>query len=67
MKAIALEIMFGGKVDLAKHGLEYRKGKTKEHIENALRKASKNGLGKTEFEISMFEVYLKDVLKKASE
>jgi hypothetical protein len=61
---LALEILFTGTLDPVKHGLEYRKGKTIDDVRKARQKALKNGHAKTEFEILMFEVYLKDVFKK---
>lgn len=48
----------------SRFGLVLRKNKTISDINNALIKAKKNGLGKVEFEVSMLEIYLKDVLKK---
>lgn len=43
---------------------EFRKGKGFDDLKNAQRKAKKNGMLKTEFEINMAQVYVKDVLKK---
>lgn len=73
-KSLAEFIMFGNyKTYVAIHeemvslGLEFRKGKTCDDISKALRKAlhPKNGFLKTEFELSMLEVYLKhDVVKR---
>jgi hypothetical protein len=48
-----------------KHGVVYRKGKGVADIVNASFKAIKNGMSKTEYELSMMELYLKDVLKGA--
>jgi hypothetical protein len=48
----------------SKYGLTLRKGKTVSDIQNAMRKAVNNGHAKVEFELSMLEVYLKQVLKK---
>lgn len=63
-KAIAAELMFAPKgFSMKKHGICFRKGKTVDDINHALRKASKNGMGKTEFELGMFELYVKDVFK----
>jgi hypothetical protein len=58
--ALALEVMFTGKVDYRKHGLGYRKGKTLEDVRKALSKARdvKNGHARTETELSMLELYL---------
>ena len=61
---IAGEIMFLGRLDFEKHRVEYRKHKSRDDIVEALEKASKNGHFKTEFEISMFAIYLKSILKK---
>lgn len=48
------------------HGWEFRKGKTTEDINKAVKKglSPKNSFGKFEFEVNMVAVYLKDVLKK---
>lgn len=43
---------------------EFRKGKGFADLKKAQRKAKKNGMLRTEFEISMAQVYVKDVLKK---
>jgi hypothetical protein len=64
MEQFAMEILFTGKVDAAKHGLEYRRGKTLADVVKAREKALKNGHAKTEHEISMMDVYLRDVFKK---
>lgn len=42
---------------------EFRKGKGVNDINKASQKALKNGHGKTEFELDMLELYLKDVFK----
>lgn len=62
-QALALDVMFTGKVDYQKHGLGYRKGKTLEDVRKALAKARdvKNGHARTETELSMLELYLGDV------
>ena len=61
------ELFFTGVKDVSawldKHGVEYRKGKTIEDLHKARQKALKAGRGKTEFELSFMELYLKDVLK----
>lgn len=63
---IARVIMFSPKTfTCEKYSVSFRKGKTVSDINNALRKALKNGLGKTECELSMFELYIKDVFKGA--
>ena len=48
---------------LEQHGLQYRKGKDFIDLCDAVKKALKNGRAKTEFELSMLEVYLKQILK----
>lgn len=64
---LARELMFGRVCDtdttLIKHQLQYRVGKSKSDIQTAITKALKNGHQKTETELSMLEVYLKQVLK----
>ena len=62
-KAAARDLLFGGLLNLPKLGLEYRTGKDESHIRKAREKARKNGQQKTEFELSMLECYLGDVLK----
>lgn len=46
-----------------KFGLQLRKNKTFGDVKSAIEKALKAGRGKTEFELSMLEVYLKQVFK----
>jgi len=43
--------------------LQYRKNKGNADLYKAFQKAIKNGMGKTEYELSMFEIYLKDIFK----
>ena len=59
--------MFTNKYTLEINGLMYRKNKGQEDVEKALKKACdvKNGHGKTEFELSMFELYLTKILKES--
>lgn len=68
LEDMACEIMFGGSLTLARYSVEYRKGKTIEDVKAALRKARdpKNGMAKTEVELSMLEVYLRQVFKPLS-
>jgi hypothetical protein len=63
---LASQIWFGGiktADDIRATGWEFRKGKGVPHINHAMQKARKNGMGATQYELSMLEVYLKDVLK----
>lgn len=46
------------------NGAKFRKDKNSDDINNAVRKARKNGRGKVEYEIGMLELYLKDVFMK---
>lgn len=64
---IAADILFTGKLDFAKHGVEYRKGKTVDDVKHAHEKAIKAGMCKVEIEIDMFATYLKSVLKARKE
>jgi len=68
LEDMARDIMFAGRLDLARYAVEYRKGKTIEDVKAALRKARdpKNGMAKTEVELSMLEVYLRQVFKPLS-
>jgi len=64
---LAERIMFIGVSD-ATHwlnilGLEYRKGKDVEDIRKAVKKGLKDGMGKTEHELSMIEIHLTKVLR----
>lgn len=67
-KDLALMMMFSKISDvdgtLRARGLQYRKGKAVEDLVHARQKALKAGHGRCEFELSMMEVYLKQVLKK---
>lgn len=47
-----------------KNGAKFRKGKDTKDINKAMQKATKNGMGKVEFEEDMLETYLKEVFKK---
>jgi hypothetical protein len=64
---LAADILFIGLVvtpeNLAKYNLQFRKGKVAIDLIDARRKALKNGRAKIEFELSFFELYLKQVLK----
>lgn len=65
---LAMDIMFGGVLVSeieGKYGLVLRKNKTVEDVKEAVRRGKNAGMGKTEFELSMIEVYLKQVLKPA--
>jgi len=65
---LAQDLMFGTvkSTDIGPvYGLTFRKNKTVDDIRKAIEKAKKNGHAKVEFELSMLEVYLKYVLKKA--
>lgn len=69
LNQLASDIMFSGRLNLAAHGVEYRKGKTVEDVKKALAKARnpKNGFGTVEYELSMFEVYLRtEIFKRAA-
>lgn len=62
---LAQDLMFGSRFHIGHAGLALRKGKTREDVLAAMRKARdpKNGHAKTELELSMLEVYLKDVFR----
>ena len=60
---LAQDLMFGTSFNIREAGLDYRKGKTVEDVHKARRKAIANGHAKTEFELSMLELYLKEVFK----
>lgn len=64
-KHLAHKIKFTGfsSSDVDEMMLEYRKGKGFEDIRKAVRKAHKNGFFRTECEIDMLEIYLKEVFK----
>ncbi len=44
-------------------GLQYRTGRTIVDVIDARRKALKNGLQKSEFELDLFQLYLTSILK----
>lgn len=50
--------------DIEEAGWTLRKNKTFADVTNAFRKGMKNGMLRTEVEISMTELYLGDVLKR---
>ncbi len=63
---MASDIMFSKTSErklIEKFGAEYRKGKGFSDLQHAIQKGLKNGMGKTEFELGMIEIYLKDVFK----
>ncbi len=63
---LALLIFTGGVKNLAdinNKGFTLRKNKTIVDINKAIKKSRKNGMGKTECELGMLEVYLKDIIK----
>lgn len=65
-KQLAKAFMFSDQntiVILTEFKLQYRKNKTVVDLVKAKRKALKNGMGKTEYELGMLEIYLKDVFK----
>lgn len=65
-EAIARTLLFAPQsFSLEKSGVAFRKGKTVADLNHALQKGLKAGRGKTEYEIGMCELYIKDVLKKA--
>ncbi len=64
-KAVASELWITKKLDVQKHGLVYRENKDDRDVIVAMRKAGKNGLQKTEFEISMLAAYLQGIFKAA--
>lgn len=68
-ESMASDIMFSKTSErklIEKFGVEYRKGKGFSDLQHAIQKGLKNGMGKTEFELGMIEIYLKDVFKTKS-
>lgn len=71
LETLAEMIMFGGiknreqLEERIKGHWQYRKNKSFEDVNKAIKKGLKFGMGKTEREISGVELYLKDVFKKA--
>ncbi|MMZ65884.1 hypothetical protein D3C81_2126120 [compost metagenome] len=68
-REMSMDLMFGSfKVEKALVNYEFRTKKgvtlTIEDVKNARRKAIKNGFSKTEYELRMMELYIKDVFKK---
>lgn len=61
-KDLARSIMFTGTI---LKGWEYRKNKTEDDVKRALQRAFKYGHMKTEFELSMFEIYVQKIFKKS--
>ena len=64
-KALAQQVMFGSlnKDYIESEGLQWRKGRDMLTVRNSVRKAIKNGFGRTEAELGMLELYLKDEFK----
>lgn len=62
-KNLAQDALLSGKIDYVRFGIVYRAGKSFDDVKHARTKALKNGMGKVEYEISMFEVYLKGIFK----
>jgi hypothetical protein len=62
-RAIMFTVFFADAPTLEKYGVCFRKGKDVSDLKAALQKGLKAGRGKTEYEISMVELYIKDVLK----
>ena len=64
---IACVLMFRGGDDfkqyLTDHKIQYRKNKSLSDVANAIKKSKRNGMYKTEYELGMLELYLKDVFK----
>lgn len=65
IKKLSREIMFSSvsESDIISSGLCYRKGKTFSDLKAAVKRGVKQGVGKTECELSMVEVQIKSVLK----
>lgn len=64
---MARHVMFSATSEqklIEKYGAVYRKGKTLVDLKHAIHKGLKAGMGKTEYELGMIEIYLKDVFKK---
>ena len=63
--ALSRQIMFEGltKDYIESEGLQWRKGRDMKTLRNSTRKALKNGFGRTEVELGMLELYLKDEFK----
>lgn len=66
-KKMAEEVFRGIPVDLAAHGVVFRKGKTRDDLVAARAKAlqPRYGRGKIESELSSLEMFLSDVFKAA--
>jgi len=66
LKEIAEVVLLSKATNDTFYGWEFRKGKTTQDINKAVKKGlnPKASFGKFEFEVNMVAVYLKDVLKK---
>lgn len=60
---LATEILFTGKIDLDKNSVVYRKGKVQMDVAKAWVKACRFGMCKTEYELSLFALYLEAIFK----
>jgi len=66
-KDLASKLMFDQKSFfkyIKKNNVKFRKGKGNSELNDAMRKATKNGMGKVEYELDMLELYLQDVFLK---
>lgn len=62
---MAQSIMFAGTLVLSNYGVQYRAGHSVHSVNDALRKARKNGRGRVEYELGLLEAYLKGIFKAA--
>jgi hypothetical protein len=61
---LAQDILFRGQLDLDKHGIDYRAGKSRKDVDKAMSRLQKDANGRLlpdEFEL--FEVLLKGIFK----
>lgn len=66
---MACSILFGGKTllsdEMTRCGVQYRVGRGVADVRSAVRKAGKNGNGRTENELGLLSVYLHQIFKRA--
>lgn len=64
-EGMAQDLMVAGNLNMKRYGVEFRSKKGIEDVKNAMTKAKKNGMQKTEHEIGMCAIYLESIFKAA--
>jgi hypothetical protein len=63
---LAQEILYRGQIDLERHGIAYRAGKTRRDVERAMGKLNRDEKGRLfEGELDLFEISLRGIFEVA--